>query len=75
MTTNPRDAIEQLANECLNGSTFDFDTPITEYGGDAMDEIEILIALEDKFNIELPDERYSTLNDFLKAVEYQLKVQ
>lgn len=37
------------------------------YGADQLDMIEICMAIEEEFDIEMPDLDYGTANDFIKA--------
>lgn len=39
------------------------------YGADQLDMIEILMAIEEEFGIEMPDLDYATGDDFIKAAE------
>jgi len=43
---------------------------IDDLGADSLDTVELVMALEEKFNIEIPDEDAEKLTTVEKAVEY-----
>ena len=48
---------------------------IDDLGADSLDTVELIMAFEDKFNIEIPDEDAEKITTVGKAVEYlELKV-
>lgn len=44
----------------------DTDNIFEDLGADGLDEIEIIMSLEEQFNIEIPDYDFETVEDFLK---------
>jgi acyl carrier protein len=43
---------------------------IDDLGADSLDTVELIMALEEKFGVEVPDEDAETLTTVGKAVEY-----
>ncbi len=43
---------------------------INDLGADSLDTVELVMALEEKFNIEIPDEDAEKLDTVGKAIEY-----
>lgn len=43
---------------------------IEDLGADSLDTVELIMAFEDKFDIEIPDEEAEKLTDVGKAVDY-----
>lgn len=60
------------------GKVHENDHLISDLGGDALDVIELVMELEEKFNIEISDneaERMHTVHDVCKCVASKLKVE
>ncbi|MBN1829571.1 MAG: acyl carrier protein [Deltaproteobacteria bacterium] len=60
--------IEQLnvtAEECLPAASF-----IDDLGADSLDIVELVMAMEDNFNIEISDEDLAKIKTVQDAVEY-----
>lgn len=50
----------------------DFDRPLGEIGLDSLDSMSILFSIQDKFNINIPDEDIdglNTLNDLIRYID------
>ena len=50
----------------------DFDRPLAEIGLDSLDFMSILFSVQDKFNINIPDEDIdglNTLNDLIRYID------
>ncbi|NLB63658.1 MAG: acyl carrier protein [Fibrobacter sp.] len=43
---------------------------VDDLGADSLDRVELVMALEDEFDIEIPEEDAETLNKVSDAVEY-----
>ncbi len=43
---------------------------IDDLGADSLDTVELIMALEEKFEVEVPDEDAETLTTVGKAIEY-----
>nr|KXH70653.1 MAG: acyl carrier protein [Candidatus Thorarchaeota archaeon SMTZ1-83] len=43
---------------------------IDDLGADSLDTVELIMALEEKFGVEVPDEDAETLTTVGKAIEY-----
>lgn len=67
MITRIKDIIkEQLSIEDDN---FDLDTPFESANIDSIDAVQIIMAVEDEFEIEIPDdaaEKFHCINDIVK---------
>lgn len=62
---------EQLGvpeSDVKNESAFVYDL-----GGDSLDAVELVMALEDEFDIEIPDEEAETITTVQKAIDYVTK--
>lgn len=62
--------LRQIASELIGGSADEIpcDLPLRQIGFDSLDEVELVMAVEDMFDVEIPDveaEKVSTLNDVL----------
>jgi acyl carrier protein len=54
----------------LSSGTLLLDTPLEEIGIDSLKAITILFELEDRLNIEIPDEIFDSLQDVNDIVQY-----
>ncbi len=43
---------------------------VNDLGADSLDTVELVMALEEEFNIEIPDEEAEKLDTVGKAIEY-----
>jgi acyl carrier protein len=60
--------VEQLgvdANEVTDGASF-----IDDLGADSLDTVELVMAFEEEFDIEIPDEDAEKLTTVGQAIEY-----
>lgn len=55
---------EKNPDEVINAPTW------KDIGLASLDSMEIIFILEDKFNLEIPDDEYPNLNNFKKLVDY-----
>lgn len=46
------------------------DKPFTELGADSLDTIEVVLALEDEFELEIPDDEAERITTAQKAIDY-----
>ena len=71
--------VEKLIAEHFGLKTVQEDNHlITDLGGDALDVIELVMELEEKFNIEISDteaERMHTVQDVNECVSRKLRVE
>jgi acyl carrier protein len=71
-----RDKVEKLVAEHFGlGKVHEDDHLISDLGGDALDIIELVMTLEEKFNIEISDleaERIHTVQDVYTCVASKL---
>lgn len=55
----------------IDASTFDLDTDLAEkLGVDSLDYVEIIMELEDEFEIVIPDQEIESLKTLRQMVEY-----
>ena len=67
------DKIKQILADTLdvNVDELSADTNIaTDLGADSLDVVEILMSIEDEFEIEIPDEKIESLKTVGQVVEY-----
>lgn len=41
-----------------------------EYGGDSLDAVELIMAFEDEFNLEIPDQEADKIHTVQQAIDY-----
>ncbi len=59
---------EQLGvneTEVQNGSSF-----VNDLGADSLDTVELVMALEEEFDCEIPDEQAEKINTVQEAIDY-----
>ncbi|MCR3755122.1 MAG: acyl carrier protein [Candidatus Westeberhardia cardiocondylae] len=60
--------VEQLGvkkENILNSSSF-----VDDLGADSLDTVELVMALEEKFNIEIPDEKAEKITTVQAAIDF-----
>lgn len=60
--------IEQLgvdAKEVNNQASF-----VNDLGADSLDTVELVMALEEEFNLEIPDEEAEKIQTVVQAIDY-----
>lgn len=60
--------VEQLgvdANEVSDEASF-----VNDLGADSLDTVELIMALEEEFDMEIPDEEAEKLDTVKKAIDY-----
>lgn len=68
-------AVKNLISEFTGFSAPNFDTRIDSLGLDSLDIIEVIMALEEEYNIEIPDdevENIVTVNDVIESVRLKI---
>lgn len=74
-----RQKVEKLISEHFGlESVQEDDHLISDLGGDALDVIELVMELEEKFNIEISDneaERMHTVQDVYECVSRKIRVE
>ena len=71
-----REQIEKVVKEIvgdqlgLEESEISVDKHITDMGADSLDQIELIMSLEEEFNLEIPDVEAEGLTTVQKAVDY-----
>jgi len=51
---------------------------VKDLGADSLDMVEIVMAIEEKFNIEIPDEeseKIKTVEDMVKTIEERIRMK
>ena len=68
-----RDKIKELIAKNIKGidvSTITNEHTLEDLGADSLDSVEILLAIEQEFDIEIEDNEFDELQNFGKLVEY-----
>lgn len=77
MTKSTEDKVRDCLYRQLGSEDRDRDDNhniFNDLGADDLDEIEITMALEDQFEVEIPDNNYRTVKDFIDAVNSALEL-
>lgn len=75
MRTTEQRVIRTLAEQMGMDEDYIASTPKSAWGMDSLDEIEIVMALEDEFGIEIPDEIAEGWKDAAAATAYVTSLQ
>ncbi len=73
---SPEEKIKEIIVEQLSvdpGEVTDSASFIEDLGADSLDTVELVMAFEEEFDIEIPDEEAEKLTDVGKAIEYLKK--
>ncbi len=64
--------LKQIALRVTRKQEADFsgDTTFEDLEADSMDRVQILVSLEEEFDIEIPDEEVAEINDMKTFVDY-----
>ncbi len=68
-----RDKIKELIAKNIKGidvSTITNEHTLEDLGADSLDSVEIVLAIEQEFDIEIEDNEFDELQNFGKLVEY-----
>tara|TARA_B100000029_G_scaffold512224_1_gene608315 strand:+ start:833 stop:1066 length:234 start_codon:yes stop_codon:yes gene_type:complete len=68
-----RDKIKELIAKNIKGidvSTITDEHTLEDLGADSLDSVEIVLAIEQEFDIEIEDNEFDELQNFGKLVEY-----
>ena len=68
-----RDRIKELIAKNIKGidvSTITNEHTLEDLGADSLDSVEIVLAIEQEFDIEIEDNEFDELQNFGKLVEY-----
>jgi len=57
----------------IERSSIEMDTNILELGADSLDVVELLMCIEEDYNIEIPDNEAEALDTVNKIVAYLIK--
>ncbi len=70
---NIEDAVKQIIVDQLGVDAGEI-TPtasfVDDLGADSLDRVELIMALEEKFDLEIPDEKAETIKTVQDAVDY-----
>ena len=66
---NIKDIIAE-AETLGDGNHLKIDTPLIEQGMDSLDIVNVFLLIQEKFDIEIPDDDYIQLETIDKIVEY-----
>ena len=66
------ETIKEIAAKVLHKSDIDFSANVTfkDLGADSLDVVQMLVAIEDKYDIELVDEEMQQITNTKEFVEY-----
>ena len=48
---------------------------VNDLGADSLDRVELIMAMEEEFDVEIPDEEAEKITTVQKAIEYVAKLQ
>jgi len=68
-----RETIKELIGKNIKGvdvSTITNEHTLEDLGADSLDSVEIVLAIEQEFDIEIEDDEFDELQNFGKLVEY-----
>ena len=68
-----RETIKELIGKNIKGvdvSTITNEHTLEDLGADSLDSVEIVLAIEQEFDIEIEDNEFDELQNFGKLVEY-----
>ena len=68
-----RETIKELIGKNIKGvdvSTITNEHTLEDLGADSLDSVEIVLAIEQEFEIEIEDNEFDELQNFGKLVEY-----
>jgi len=68
-----RETIKELIGKNIKGvdvSTITNEHTLEDLGADSLDSVEIVLAIEHEFDIEIEDDEFDELQNFGKLVEY-----
>jgi acyl carrier protein len=70
--TSVEETVKQIAERILRkkGVVFSPDTTFKDFGADSLDIVQILVAVEDTYEIELDDEELQNISDTAGFVAY-----
>lgn len=71
------DRVKNILSEQLGVAVTDLkptDSLQDDLGGDSLDQVEIVMALEDEFDIEIPDAAGEAMKTVQQAIDYITKV-
>lgn len=70
--TSVEETVKKIAQRILRKSdiTFSSTTSFKDFGADSLDIVQILVAVEDTYEIELDDEELQKINDTAGFVAY-----
>ncbi len=66
------ETIKEIAARILHKSDINFSDTVTfkDLGADSLDIVQMLVAIEDKYNIELVDEEMQAINNTREFIAY-----
>jgi acyl carrier protein len=72
------ESIKQISSKILHRTDLDFSEGVTfkQIGADSLDVVQIIVAIEDKYDIELADEELAALTnvkEFVGLVDKKVK--
>jgi len=76
LTTNSREDIEAKVKKIIldhiskDTENFNSSSKLSDHGADSLDAVEIIMAAEDEFGIEIPDEDAQQMETMDNIVEY-----
>ena len=68
--SDKKDLVIKIINDHLDVDCSEKDNLLDDLGADSLDTVELVMALEEEFKTEIPDEEAENINTVNQAIEY-----